>query len=127
MCHLILLMPVMALPIFWLVPLNWALPVYIVIALISGLIYWMITRSMKKPIATGSESLINTSAEVISRLSPDNHTKYLVRADGEYWTARSATRLQPGEQVNITAVDGIRLIVESSADSTQHNHDLASK
>ena len=36
MCHLILLMPILALPIFWLMPLNLAIPIYIIIALMSG-------------------------------------------------------------------------------------------
>ena len=114
MCHLVLLMPVIALPVFWLMPLNLAAPLYAVIALVSGLLYWLITRSMMKPIATGAESLVGTSAEVVSRLSPNNTTKYMVRAGGELWTARSDNSLQPGERVNIAAVDGIRLVIGSS-------------
>ena len=111
MCHLVLLMPVIALPIFWLVPLNFSVPIYAVIALITGLVYWLITKSMMKPVATGAESLVGTSAEVVSRLSPNNYSKYLVRVGGELWTAHSDNSLQPGEQVNIAAVDGIRLVV----------------
>lgn len=114
MCHLILFMPVIALPIFWLMPLNFSVPIYVVIALLSGLSYWLITRSMRKPVTTGAESLIGTKAEVVSRLSPDNPAKYLVRAEGELWTAHCAKSLRPGEQVNIAAVDGISLVVERS-------------
>ncbi len=111
MCHLVLLMPVIALPLFWLMPLSLAAPLYAVIALVSGLLYWRIAKSMVKPIATGAESLVGTSAEVISRLSPNNTTKYMVKVGGELWTARSDNRLQPGEKVNVTSVDGIRLVV----------------
>ncbi len=111
MCHLVLLMPVIALPVFWLMPLNLAAPLYAVIALVSGLLYWLITRSMMKPIATGAESLVGVSAEVVSRLSPNNYSKYLVRAGGELWTAHSDNSLQPGDKVNVTSVDGIRLVV----------------
>ena len=75
MCHRILLMQVLALPIFWLMPLNLAAPSYAVIALFSGLVFWLIAKSMMKPIATGAESLIGTKAEVVSRLGPNNHTK----------------------------------------------------
>ena len=114
MCHLILLMPVIALPIFWLVPLNFAVPIYVVIAAASGLIYWLITKSMMKPVTTGAESLIGTQAEVVSRVSPDSYTKYLVRAKGELWTARCPNVLKSGEIVNIAAMDGINLMVESS-------------
>ena len=111
MCHLVLLMPVIALPVFWLMPLNLAAPLYAVIALVSGLLYWLITRSMMKPIATGAESLVGVSAEVVSRLSPNNYSKYLVRAGRELWTAHSDNSLQPGDKVNVTSVDGIRLVV----------------
>ena len=111
MCHLVLLMPVIALPVFWLMPLNLAVPLYAVIALVSGLLYWLIARSMMKPIVTGAESLVGTSAEVVSRFNPNNTTKYMVKAGSELWTARSDNSLQPGEQVNIVAVDGIRLVV----------------
>ncbi|MFC1916824.1 NfeD family protein [Chloroflexota bacterium] len=111
MCHLVLLMPVIALPIFWLMPLNLAAPFYTVIALASGTLYWLIIRSMMKPIVTGAESLVGVSAEVVSRLSPNNYSKYLVRAGGELWIAHSDNSLQPGEKVNVTSVDGIKLVV----------------
>ena len=98
MCHLILFMPVIALPIFWLMPLNFSVPIYVVIALLSGLSYWLITRSMRKPVTTGAESLIGTKAEVVSRLSPDNPAKYLVRAEGELGTDHCCKSLRAGEQ-----------------------------
>ena len=104
-------MPLITLPIFWLMPLNLAAPFYAVIALVSGLLYWLITRAMMKPIATGAESLVGVSAEVVSRLSPNNHSRYLVRAGGELWTAHSNNSLQPGEKVDVTSVDGITLVV----------------
>jgi len=113
MCHLVLFMPVIALPIFWLMPLNLAAVLYTAIALVSGLVYWLITRAMVKPITTGAESMVGISVEVVSRLGINNHTKYLVRAGGELWTARSDIKLQPGEYVNVTAVEGISLVVKS--------------
>ncbi len=111
MCHLILLMPVVALPIFWLMPLNMAIPIYIIISLIAGFLYWLIAKSMGKQPETGSESLIGAAGEVISKLGPENHAKYLVRSQGELWSANSPDLLQTGETVSIEAVDGIRLVV----------------
>ena len=87
-------------------------PSWFVTALVSGSLYWLITRSMMKPVTTGAEGLVGVNAEVVSRLSPNNYRKYLVRAGGELWTAHCDSSLQPGEQVNIAAVDGIRLVVE---------------
>ena len=119
MCHLVLLMPIIALPVFWLIPLNFAVPIYAVIALITGLVYWLITKSMMKPLSTGAESLIGINAEVISRLGPNNYTKYLVRSQGELWSADSPDVLRTGEMVRITAVHGIRLIVRGSGNPVE--------
>jgi membrane protein implicated in regulation of membrane protease activity len=68
----------------------------------------------------GFHSLIGTKAAVVSRLSPTGKTQYLVRTGGELWTARCLDVLQPGEMVNISAVDGIKLMVErSNSNATQ--------
>lgn len=112
MCHLILFMPLIALPIFWFMPPNLAIPIYAVIVVISGLTYRVIRKSMKERPKTGAESLIGAEAEVISRLKPGDHAQYLVRSQGELWSARSPNVLHPGETVNIGAVDGITLIVK---------------
>jgi len=112
MCHLLLFMPVIALPIFWLAPLNVAIPIYAVIVLISGVLYWLIVKSMRKTPLVGAESLPGTEAEVVSKLSPGHTAQYLVRSQGELWSARSADVLEPGETVRIAALRGISLVVE---------------
>lgn len=112
MCHLILLMPVLGLPILWLMPLSFAIPSYVVIVLMSVFLYWLITKAMRKPIQDGFQSLIGTEAEVVSRRARDNPAQYLVRSQGELWSAYSTDTLQPGEQVNIVAVKGIGIVVE---------------
>ena len=73
---------------------------------------WLITRAMRKPIQDGFQSLIGTEAEVISKQALAHSAKYLVRAQGELWSAYSTDALQPGEQVNIVAVRGIGIVVE---------------
>ena len=114
MCHLILLMPVIALPILWLMPLKFAVPIYVVIVLISAFLYWLITRAMRKPLQDGFQSLIGTEAEVVSKRAPGHSARYLVRAkgEGELWSAYSTDVLDIGEPVNIVAVKGISLVVE---------------
>ncbi len=114
MCHLILLMPLLGLALFWLLPLGYALPSYVVIALISAFLYWLITRAMKKPLQDGFQSLIGTEAEVVSRLASDHSAQYLVRSQGELWSAYSTEVLNIGESVNIVAVKGIGVVVEAA-------------
>ena len=127
MCHLILLMPVLALPIFWLMPLNLAIPIYMIIGLITGFLYWLIAKSMGKQPATGSESLIGTAGEVVSKLSPGNQAKYLIRSQGELWSANSPDLLQTGETVSIASVDGIRLVVRRNGNPVASTEDSVRK
>lgn len=114
MCHLLLFMPAIALPIFWIVPLNIAVPVYAVIALTSAALYWLIANSMRKTPQIGVESLVGAPAEVVCRLDPGHGAEYLVRSQGELWSARSGDQLEPGETVRVGALRGIHLLVERS-------------
>jgi len=112
MCHILLLMPLLGLPVFWLIPLRQALPVYTVIVLICGLLYWLIWKSMRISTKIGPESVIGTEAEVVSKLSSGHLAQYLVRARGELWSARCVDTLQSGERVNVADLNGINLIVK---------------
>ena len=109
---LFMLLPVVALPVLWLLPLRWAIPIYVFSILLPGLMFWLIRRTMRRPVVTGAESLIGKDAEVISRSRPDYGVPYLVRVENVLWSARSHDDLQPGEMVIIVAVEGNKLIVE---------------
>lgn len=112
MCHLILFMPVLGLSLFWLLPLDYAFPFYVVLILISIFLYWLIRRAMRKPIQDGFQSLIGTETVVLSGLTPEHSTRYLIRPQGELWSAYSTDNLQPGELVKIVAVRGNGVVVE---------------
>lgn len=111
MCHLILLMPALALPIFWLMPPGLSIPVYGVIVAITGLFYWIIVRAMSKPPDTGKERPVGSEGKIVSRSGSGNRAKYLVRSQGELWSASSPDTLRAGEMVSVASVDGIRLVV----------------
>jgi membrane protein implicated in regulation of membrane protease activity len=109
---LLMLLPLVALPVFWFLPLRWAIPVYAFSILVSGLVFRLMRKTMKRPVATGAESLIGKDAEVISRSRPDYGTPYLVQVENVLWSAASPDDLQSGEMVTITAVEGNKLIVK---------------
>lgn len=111
MCHIVLAMPILTLPIFWLLPPNVATPIYAIIVLLSGLLYWQITRAMRRPVATGTESLLGTRAEVVSKSGLQAYPKYLVRAGGELWSASGTAGLLPGQIVKVVAVEGVKLVI----------------
>ncbi len=112
-CHAVLLLPFAGLPLFWLLPLGYALPINGGIWLATPFLYRAIRRAMRKPLQDGFQSLIGTEAEVVSKL-PGHSARYLVRVqgEGELWSAYATDVLDIGEWVNIVAVKGIGIVVE---------------
>ena len=78
-----------------------------IIGFIAAAVYWGV-RAHKRQISAGKEELIGRTAEVMVVLKP----KGTVFVDGEHWTAISEQgRVQTGEEVIITKVDGLKLWV----------------
>jgi len=78
-----------------------------VIAFIAVAVFWGI-RAHRYKISAGREELIGKIAEVKVVLEP----KGTVFIQGEQWTAISETGwVEPGEEVIITKVDGLKLYV----------------
>ncbi len=87
----------------------WLLAVLIigVIAFLAAAIYWGILAH-RRQVSAGREDLIGKTAEVMVALKP----KGVVFVEGERWTAISEKgRAEPGEEVIITKVDGLKLWV----------------
>lgn len=110
MCHLVFLIPLAGLPLFWLLPLGYALPINILLWIISGLLGYKVVRAMMLSPKDGFKSLIGAEAMVVSMVNK-SYGQYLVKAGHELWTARSNEPLRPGERVEVTATDGIKLVV----------------
>jgi membrane-bound serine protease (ClpP class) len=67
-----------------------------------------VVRAHRRQAAAGREELVGKTAEVEITLEP----KGVVLVEGERWTAISEKgRLEPGEEVTITKVDGLKLYV----------------
>ena len=87
----------------------WLLAIIIIfiVAFLAVAIIWGI-RAHRFQIGAGREELIGKTAEVREALEP----KGVVFVEGERWSAISETgRVEPGEEVIITKVDGLRLYV----------------
>ena len=120
-CHAVLLLPLLGLPLFWLLPLGYALPINGGIWLATPFLYRLIRRAMRKPIKDGFQSLVGTQAKVVSKEALGHSARYLVRAqgEGELWSAYSTDVLNIGEWVNIVAVKGIGVVVERVENSSR--------
>ncbi len=78
-----------------------------VIAFLTITVIWGI-RAHRLRVAAGREDLIGKTAEVKAALEP----KGIVLVEGERWAAVLETgRAEPGEEVIITRVDGLKLYV----------------
>jgi membrane-bound serine protease (ClpP class) len=101
------MLPVLGLPVFWLLPLSEALPVYGVILALSVLVYVYVMRAMRHPVETGAEEILHSTGKVIEVDAKDIR----VRVHSEMWRAVSAEKLKPGDLVEIIGIDGLQLRV----------------
>ncbi len=81
--------------------------IVIVAILLAVTIIWGI-RAHRQRVLAGREDLIGKTAEVVTAMEP----KGTVFVQGERWTAISeAGRIEPGEEVIITKISGLKLWV----------------
>ncbi len=79
-----------------------------IIAAVFILVVTVIIRSQRRPVNTGREGLIGQTAMVRSTLDP----RGTVFVEGELWNASMEDgKADPGEEVTVTGVDGLRLRV----------------
>lgn len=115
MCHLILLLPVFGLPLFWIWPIALALPVYTLISLLSGWVYYYAIVAMRQQATVGPETLIGSYGEVVST----DDWRLSVRVQSILWGASSPDELVPGERIEVVGIDGLTLRVKKRClDST---------
>lgn len=111
----LMVLPVVALPVFWLLPIGSAIAVFLVCVLLSGSMFWLMRRTDKMPVATGAEALVGQEVKVVSRMRSLGPPVYRVRASGEFWRARTEDAVEVGNVVTIVAVEGTTLWVRATA------------
>jgi membrane-bound ClpP family serine protease len=110
MCHIILLLPILALPVFYFLPLGTALPIYLAVLLFTWLVYYKIMGAMKAKVKTGKEGLLGEEALVIEDINP--YGKVMVLS--EIWVARgNGNKFLKGQKVTIAGFDGLTAIVRN--------------
>ena len=119
MWHVIIMLPILGIVVFFLLRPGVAIPVYLVLLLASGLAYWSLVRAMRRRPRTGREALMGATARVVSRVRPGSNAQYVVRTQGELWGADSPDILEAGELVTVTGIDGLKLRVQRITSSHQ--------
>lgn len=108
MCHIILLMPLVALPVFWLAPLPYAMLAYGIVLGLSIWLYAFLWKGLRRPVVTGREALVGKQGTLIA-LAGGRPGLWI---QGEAWPVHSRQLLAPGDPVRIVGVDGLCLDVE---------------
>ena len=100
MCHLIFFIPFFALPVFWLLPFNTALTIYLVICLICFFIYFKIFQALRLKPRNGREAMLGETGWVVQDINPEGKIQYAT----EIWNAETdGKRLSKGDKVIIHA------------------------
>lgn len=107
MCHILLLLPILALPLFWLLPWGEASMLYAAVCVLSAAFYGLIWRTLHRPATTGIEGMIGGVGTVFQ--CGDGKTKVSYR--GEIWDAVCNEAMSLGERVEIVGFDRMKLIV----------------
>lgn len=105
--HLLVLLPVIALALFFVLPWPVALPTYGAVAVASAVIFAAGLRALRQPAKTGAEGMIGGAARVVEPLRPHG----VVRYGGELWQAVADEPLEPGTWVHIIGVSGLTVTV----------------
>lgn len=111
MCHLILLLPVVSLPVFWLLPPAQSIPLYAGVLGLSLWVYGYLLKAMHRPVQTGAEALVGREGVVVER----DGGKILVRVASETWVGHSRHPVAVGDRVRVVARDGLHLVLEAAA------------
>lgn len=108
MCHLVLLMPFLALPVFWLLPLSVAASIYSVVLGVSAWLYIYVFKALSRPVVCGREEILHARGEII-----DVHDHQLhVRVHSEVWGGESSDTLSPGDKVEVVDMEDLKLKVK---------------
>ncbi len=78
-----------------------AAPSYIVILLLSGLLYYYVIQAMRRPVETGSEEIPHSIGKVVGL------GERFARVHSEVWNAESPDKLRKGDLVTIEKLDGL--------------------
>ncbi|MEM7021363.1 MAG: nodulation protein NfeD [Pseudomonadota bacterium] len=76
------------------------------------LLMWMLGRSYRRPVVTGREEMVGSRARVVDW----NQQAGKVHLHGELWHARGPSGLAAGQEVTVTAIDGLTVEVEAQGE-----------
>jgi membrane-bound serine protease (ClpP class) len=86
-------------------PWRWMIIGALLLTDVFEIAIWLRWRNRKS--ITGIDSLVGQAGRAVTPLDPDGQ----VRVRGQLWTAHATERVEVGDDVTVTAVDGLKLEV----------------
>jgi membrane protein implicated in regulation of membrane protease activity len=115
MCHLVLFLPVFALPVFWLLPPAEAAALYGAVLVASLALYAYTVKAMRQPRLNGAEAMLGEEGRVLDVDASGARLLF----HGELWHAQvEGEPVAPGEQALIVGVEGLYLKIRRKAART---------
>jgi membrane-bound serine protease (ClpP class) len=91
--------------------LSTAVAVSVPFALITMFLVSLVIRARANKVVTGEEGLLNEVGLAFTALAPAGK----IFVHGEYWDAVSNAPAEPGSEVRIVGIDGLKLRVEPAS------------
>ena len=114
MCHLVLFLPILTLPIFWFFPFSTAMTIYLIITGFSLLLYFLIFKAMILKPRVGKEAMLGQTGTVIKDIAPEGKIKYAT----EIWDAVAEGEIfSEGDEVVIHGFWGMKVLVKAVINS----------
>lgn len=86
-------------------PWRWLIIAALLLTDVVQIAIWL--RWRKKKSITGIETIVGAEGRAMTTLDPDGQ----VRVRGQVWTAHATERVEVGDDVTVTAVEGLKLEV----------------
>ena len=117
MCHLILALPIVALPVLWLLPLGVAVPIYAVAVGIAVGVYATAIKAWKMPVHNGIEALPGATGRVVRV----EGREVVLNVHGELWSADlEGEPVAIGDEAVVLGFKGFRLKVRRYGAGLEH-------
>ena len=111
MCHLILIMPLLALPVLWLLPLGEGVAAYAGVLGVSVVVYRLALKAMHAPLQNGPGTLLHATGTVRAVQG----RRGAVWVASELWSADFGDAIPAvGDRVEVVRVEGVRLTVRKA-------------
>ena len=107
MCHIVFLLPLVAVAVFLFLPPAQAALLSVPLFLIFLWLSWVMWKDFRRPVTTGIEGMVGDRAQVVG--TTRRGAKVLLR--GELWDAVSGDELSVGETVRVTGFESMKLVI----------------